>query len=237
MTGMDSLLVTLPIDINALPALLDKYLVQFKDESYKKTFPWVDHIGEVHDVNLREELDHSLLSAIKSSDLSELKAWLAVPALIDWEQVGGFRYNTDMRTDAKPDLHLRDFLATVPDIGEITIDRLRQRHAYAYDAADESWLKRWTLYSCLYGEIERDETTYLLSGGTWYRVEKDFVGAVNRYVSKLVKRSPLPPYSDASEGAYNRRGRTLEQGKDCFDGSRTHPCRRNDGGVLRSLHN
>jgi len=213
MTGMDSLAVTLPINIKSLPSLLDKYLVQFKDESYKQNFPWVDHIGEVHDGRLREELDRSLLSAIQSSDLSDLKAWLAVPELIDWEQVGGFRYNPDKSIDPKPDLHLRDFLATVPNVARITVDRLRERHVYAYDSGDENLVRRWTVYSCLYGEVDRDQTTYLLSGGIWYRVEKDFVATVDRYVAKLVKISSLPAYTDASEGAYNRRVARASKGK------------------------
>jgi uncharacterized protein (TIGR04141 family) len=213
MTGMDSLAVTLPISIKSLPALLDKYLVQFKDDSYKRSFPWVDHIGEVHDAALRAELDQVLLTTIQDSDLSDLKAWLAVPALIDWEQIGGFRYSANKSNEPKPDLHLRDFLETVADGKGLTVDRLRQRHVYAYDAEDEHWIKRWTVYSCLYGEVERDDTTYLLSSGTWYRVEKDFVGAVDRYVAKLVTNSSLPSYSDASEGAYNKRIARLSKGK------------------------
>jgi len=53
MTGMDSLLVAVPTKVAALPALLDRYLVKFEDEAYKKTFPWVDHIAEVRDPKLR----------------------------------------------------------------------------------------------------------------------------------------------------------------------------------------
>jgi uncharacterized protein (TIGR04141 family) len=102
---------------------------------------------------------------------------------------------------------------TVTDIGAVTAEILRHRHVFAYDTDDERWLRRWTVYSCLYGEIERDETTYLLSSGVWYRVERDFVATIDRYVARLVKTSTLPAYADKSEGDYNKRVSAASKGK------------------------
>lgn len=213
MTGMDALLVTVPATADRLPALLDSYLVQFKSDGYKKTFPWVDHIGEVRDPNLKGKLDDQLLSLIRTAEPSDLSAWLAVPDLIEWAEIGGFRYKDHDSEDLHTDLHIRDFLATVAGPDTITADALRHRYVYAYGADDDEWLKRWSVYSCLYGELERDGTTYLLSGSKWYRVDSDFVGTVNRSVARLVEDSELPAYQDKSEGDYNKRVAVASGGK------------------------
>jgi uncharacterized protein (TIGR04141 family) len=213
MTGMDALLVTVPVTLNGIPSLLDSYLTQFRSDEYKKTFPWVDHIGEVRGPQLRDHLDEQLLSLIRTSDPSDISAWLAVPELIEWAEIGGFRYKNHDDEDLHADLHIRDFLATVSDAADFSVESLRHRHVYAYDAQDETWVKRWTVYNCLYGEIERDETTYLLSGGKWYRVDRDFVATVNRSVARLVEDGSLPPYADKSEEEYNKRVARASSGK------------------------
>lgn len=62
MTGMDSLLVAVPTKLAALPALLDRYLVKFEDEAYKKTFPWVGRADEMREhVDLSEQLPLEIL--------------------------------------------------------------------------------------------------------------------------------------------------------------------------------
>jgi uncharacterized protein (TIGR04141 family) len=213
MTGMDALLVTVPTTIEALPSLLDKYLIRYEDDSYKKTFPWVDHIGEVRDAKLRAELDEQLVAMIRTSAPSDMSAWLAVPDLIEWAEIGGFRYRSSNEAELYADLHVRDFLDTVADVDVVTAETLRHRHVFAYDTDDERWIRRWTVYSCLYGEIEHDATTYLLSSGVWYRVEREFVATIDRLVARLVRTSTLPIYSDKSEGDYNKRVSAASSGK------------------------
>ncbi len=205
MTGMDSLLVAVPTKLAALPALLDRYLLRFEDEAYKKTFPWVDHIAEVRDPKLRGELDEALVQTIRTEDPSDMSAWLAVPDLIEWAEIGGFRYRESGDADVYPDLHIRDFLTTVSDPKKITVATMKQRHVFAYGVEDDQSVKRWTMYACLYGELERDKTTYLLTGGKWYCVERDFVAAVNADIATLARPCSLPKYNDKSEGAYNAR--------------------------------
>lgn len=213
MTGMDALLVTVPVTLDRIPSLLDSYLNQFHSDEYKKAFPWVDHIGEVRDPQLRDLLDDQLLSSIRTADPSDISAWLAVPELIEWAEIGGFRYKNHENEELHSDLHLRDFLATVTDVRDLSVDALRHRHVYAYDVQGDAWTKRWTVYNCLYGEIERGGTAYLLSGGKWYRVDRDFVATVNRSVARIVANSELPAYADKSEEHYNKRVARESAGK------------------------
>jgi uncharacterized protein (TIGR04141 family) len=210
---MDSLLVATPTTVGKLPALLDEYLTQFQDDSYKKSFPWVDHIAEVRDPKLRSQLDESLIGMIRAEDPSDLSAWLAVPELVEWAEIGGFRYRDADAADLYPDLHIRDFLRSVQDPKTLSVATLKQRQVFAYGVDDGTWTERWTVYACLYGEVEHDKTTYLLSSGKWYRVEKEFVATVNADIGGLVIASMLPNYADKSEGAYNERVASASGGK------------------------
>jgi uncharacterized protein (TIGR04141 family) len=213
MTGMDSLLVAVPTKLAGVPALLDSYLLKFEDEEYKKTFPWVDHISEVRDPKLRDLLDADLVNTIRTGDPSDMPAWLAVPDLVEWADIGGFRYRSTPHAIRYPDLHIRDFLTTVANPEHLSVATLKQRRAFAYGVDDEGWFKTWTLYACLYGELERDNTTYLLSTGKWYRVERDFVAAVNADIAPLIQPFALPDYTDKSEGDYNERVAKQSKGK------------------------
>lgn len=206
MTGMDSLTVAVPLRLGALHGVLDQYLAKFHDTTYREAFPWIDHIGEVRDPVRRESLDTDLIELLRQEKLGDMRAWLSVPDLIEWARVGGFRYSPK-RGDLSPDLHLRDFFDVLDDRTSLSLATLKQRRAFAIDVEGEQAIDDWSIYECLYCELEQDGTTYLLSSGKWYRVDRDFVGSVTRAVKKLVRSEPLPlpTYDDADEGAYNER--------------------------------
>lgn len=205
MTGMDSLTVSVRVRPQDLGELLDLYGKKF-DEPYKEVFRWVEHIGEVRDRVLREKLDDKLVEMLRAADIADVRAWLSVPELIQWAQVDGFRYN-ERRGELHEDLHLRDFFDTLTDRSSLDLGTLKRRCAFAIGMEGDQVVHRWSIYECVYCELDLDETTFLLSGAKWYRVDKDFVAQTNRAVKQLVKKDalPLPPYNDASETAYNKR--------------------------------
>lgn len=52
-------------------------------------------------------------------------------------------------------------------------------------------------------EIDYDGELYLLSDGTWFRINKDFAADIDRVVDNIPQTSvALQPYNDADEGAY-----------------------------------
>jgi hypothetical protein len=57
--------------------------------------------------------------------------WLAVPELEDWARISGFKYRNRAAAQDLPDLHLRDFLANLPDPCLTNTDDLHKRYAYA----------------------------------------------------------------------------------------------------------
>ena len=138
----------------------------------------------------------------------------------------GWRYPTslngqrlmDLDTILSPEmqnttiLHLSDFVEEVREFlgddfkpSNINLNLLKHRNVLCI-GDDDQIIRKWSLYSCLYCELEQDGHTYLLSGGKWYRVDRDFVHEVNKYFEQLPRfERELPEYNDDAEEIYNAR--------------------------------
>lgn len=131
--------------------------------------------------------------------------WMAVPEVISWENVSGFRFPGQAGRIEYHDIHLDHFLESLPDPPGVDEHLLKSRMVECLDH-DGSLLKHWRVYKCLYCELDHQGDSYLLSGGSWYRVKRDFVDQVNAAVDLIPNYDrPLAEYDDASESDYIRR--------------------------------
>ena len=203
-TGMDALHISVPVGLAGLPDLLDKLIEKYLDISYRKNFPWVDQIAEVRDSTVQSALDELLVKKLRSGKREQI--WMAVPEVISWDNVGGFRFPcVSGRRIEYHDIHLAHFLESVSNPTEINQELLNSRCVECVDAAGNP-LKHWKVHRCLYCELEYQDNAYLLSGGNWYRVRRDFVNQVNAAVDAIQDYDgKLPEYDDVSEGAYVKR--------------------------------
>jgi uncharacterized protein (TIGR04141 family) len=198
LSGMDSLHCATRTTVADLKPLLRRYAEKSEDDSYKKSFPWIDHIAEVTDKNLIGQLDELLIQSINGE---RERCWLCIPEIIDWGRTAGFRYALSRKSAEFQDLSFDGFLESVDgDLPDAAF--LRRRHAYRIDnegnVSDE-----WQIYRCVYGELEHENRTFVLSSGRWFRIEKEFVQTVNAFFGALPRyERELPEYDDGSEGAY-----------------------------------
>lgn len=206
MAGYDSLHVLARVDLSSLRDLLSRYLTQFAKDTYKQTFPWVDHIGEVKEPGLKATLDGLMLAAVQTDPPD--RCWFAVPEPIEWNRVAGFRFRQGTKHAIVHDISIQAF---IEDSGirpqDITIDLLHERSVMAVNG-DDMKMNAWSVYRCVYCEVEHGDDTFLLTGGKWYRIETDFVRQVNEFFANVPRadaRLQLPLYDDATEGAYNAR--------------------------------
>ena len=208
--GRDALGTHIRIELEELPDLLARYLKRHQSKKYKAAFPWVDHIAGVKDVLLRKQLDRQLVGLIQREQLEN--CWLAVPEIVNWDEIDGFRYGRYKRNPSHHDLDLRAWLTelrTTPRKGfsatEIDLRLLETRRVLALD--DQGVTKhKWSIYKCLNAEIEGDDgAAYLLSAGKWFRVARNFVQATNDYFDQLPRFDrALPEYCHEGEGSYNK---------------------------------
>ncbi len=203
LSGKDALRTCASIAMDQLPDLLKRYQTQFRSKAYQKTFPWIDHIAEVTRASQKEELDLLLVDQIKAKNLE--RCWMAVPEIVDWASIDGFRFGTTKKHPKHDDIHLDGFLEEVSDPANITIENLRHRYVFCI-GDDDRQINQWPVYKCIYCEIDVNGESYLLSGGKWYRVTKDFVAEVNDSFARIPHYPvAFPEYDDDSEGAYNER--------------------------------
>jgi uncharacterized protein (TIGR04141 family) len=210
-SGMDALRACVSVSLEKLPDLLGRYTAKFRSRAYQKNFPWIDNIAEVSRASQKDELDQRLVALIKAKPVE--RCWMAVPEIVEWANIDGFRFGVSKRNPKHNDIHLDNFLRELRDPARVTISQLRQ-HRVLCIGDDDQLIHQWPVYKCIYCELDVDKDSYLLSGGKWYRVTRDFVADVNAAFASI-PRYPVefPEYDDASEGEYNARVAAAEPGR------------------------
>jgi uncharacterized protein (TIGR04141 family) len=217
LAGMDALTATCKLSLDDLPDLLRAYLAKSLETTYKQKYPWVDNIREVREKRLKKRLDEELLNVLGEAD--NPKAWLAVPDLVDWNDIDGFKYSAAKSAVLFPDLHLRDYLDKVLKKAP-SIDMLRSQRVYGIRATSNQPFDKWPVYRCLYAEVTLDKRTYLLTGGAWYSVDLDFMNMINAAVNAIPQTNFVPlDYTEGDDEAdYNKKLATFLAGACCLDG-------------------
>lgn len=202
MTGMDALGVAAPVTLETLAEQLERYLTLSRSSHYRSHFGWIDHIAEVRDVNRRARLDEVLVERLKSAPVE--RVWLAVPVVIDWSDVGGFRYGSSKKQERYHDLHTEQIASHFAG-KDITLDRLRDTQVVCYSESTDNRIDHWSLYQCLYCEVEEAGHVFLLSSGKWYCVARSFVDEVKLTYDGIPRSAVvLPQCTHSDEGAYNK---------------------------------
>jgi uncharacterized protein (TIGR04141 family) len=205
LTGMDALHTDVDVELQGVSDLLDDYYRKSRSNEYKKAFQWVDQIAHVTNQELLKVLDDRLVKLVQGREFD--RCWLAVPEIVDWARVRGFRYSGSPRRAMYHDIHLEKFLEHVDDPDHLDSDRLRNRRVFCFEE-DDRLLENWSVYRCLNSELDHKGSSYLLSGGKWYSVVKDFVQRVNNEFAQIPRYDGVfSDYTDTdeSEGYYNER--------------------------------
>jgi len=174
-TGGDLLSMTASVDINDIVIFLQKIYDRYVSEKYRENFEWVDHIKKVKDSRLITKLGEELIRLINESSPN---IWMAVPDVIDWEDIKGFRYTKE--NNIYDDIYIDIVKSTFTD-GLYEIAQLKEKRIAAISALDDSReYAAWTAYRCLYGELEYEDKSYCINNGKWYRIDKSFVEDINK---------------------------------------------------------
>jgi uncharacterized protein (TIGR04141 family) len=198
-TGSDSLHVYVKVDINSIQEFLRFCYTRYLSKDYLIDFDWVDQIQHVKNPTLIEKLEAVVLKKYNNRDFDTL--WMAVPDLLDWNTLRGFKYYP-RQEDPSDDIDLQVFRTAVGEIEDIT--QLNTRYVHALSSAGDFDLAHWSSFKCLYGEIKYYRKHYLLNGGKWYIIDNDFVKLVNGIYSKIaLSKISLLDYDHDNEGAYN----------------------------------
>jgi uncharacterized protein (TIGR04141 family) len=209
--GFDSLHVVARIEFADLRSRLATYLQKSQSKIYQKEFGWIDHVREVRDSKLMDQLTRQLVKDLKSSRPSQ--CWMAPYGIIDWNEVSYFQFGTAQSAPRFSNLTLERFIEHVGGRKKLTPDALEKGSVRAL-LADDSIAHDWPVQRCLQAELQFGQKSYLLSSGKWYQIDDDFVTAIDRIVGAIPTCDVgLPEYEDATEGKYNERAADSSQNR------------------------
>ena len=198
-SGSDAFSISVEADIETIGEVLDRCYTKYKSDEYRGAFSWIDHIMPLKKGELIDTLDNLLLG--KLQDDNEQNTWLAVPDIIDWEDITVVKYEEN--GEEHEDVLMETFRQEILQGRELTIPFLKHRYVSAYNANGDLRYK-WSYYKCIYSEIEHDAKLYMLNAGSWYQVENDYKRQVeDTYNAVPLSNLAFIDYNHADEGAYN----------------------------------
>lgn len=198
--GSDAAIAGLKVKFSGLADVAERFLAAYNDTLYRDRFAWVDHVRLVKDGMRIDELNRSLVEALRS-DTS--RPYLAPPSMLAWANVE-FSYTRDR--DRHADLDTEDYLANV-DLTDLDVETLR-RHEVRVFAVDSSIEQdHWSVYSCLVFETKLGDAAFVLSEGQWFEVAANLAEEVQEGLNGIPKSGiALPPARDGEwEEVYNER--------------------------------
>ena len=213
-SGAVSLHISIPVKVDNLPGLCSKLLDKFEEKTYKERFPWVDHITDVKNSTLVEELNNVLVKAIQEKEFEGL--FLAIPEVVDWELVHGFKYNRSDE-DIRDDIHIADVLPPDEELKEkVNISWLKRKSVFCVSADNEQIIYEWSLFDCVNYEVKRnnkDNSTYLLTAGKWFKIDTDYVTSISEEIKDIPEYNnfKFPEHDGEPEGDYNKKVSELDK--------------------------
>lgn len=200
-TGADSLTVSTSVKLNKITDFLRDVFSIYQSNTYKEHFSWIDHIAPVKDKNLISRLEECAVKALLSGDKS---VWFAVPVVIEWETIIGFRYTPQGETF--DDILTEDVLGALKS-SLVEFEQLKQKRVLVIDSTTNEVRESWPVSRCLYGEIQLESEEYCITDGRWYKVDNTYSDTINRdYETTKISDIVFPDYTKNHNGEkdYNK---------------------------------
>lgn len=191
MTGADSLTLNTTVNVDTILPKLTQLYSLFISDAYKLHFSWVDNISAIGEHSLIGRLDNELFAKINNREIENI--WLAIPTLVDWADIGYFKYSGrggDQHDDVSLESALEELFA---DNNDIKPSDFKKCAVKAFDREGTIRIKEWPLYKCLYGELLLDGKQFVLNDGSWYLVDNNFYTAVERIYNGMERSNIVFP--------------------------------------------
>jgi uncharacterized protein (TIGR04141 family) len=137
------------------------------------------------------DFDGLLLTKLKQKEFD--KIWMAVPEVVDWVSIKGFRYLRRKEAALVDDLDIKDFLDTLGD-ATLDVEALKQARVHVVSAKTDEVTDHWSAYQCIYAEAEHKGL-----------IVKDFAEQIKKGFAQMEQSAvALPDFAHTDENAYNK---------------------------------
>jgi uncharacterized protein (TIGR04141 family) len=217
--GKDAISVSIKKNVNEINDVLLELYKAYISNKYKERFDWFDNFSAVNDKKLAADLDNKIAAKINDDSKVDVIYWLAIPEVIEWENTKCFKYSSRNNAIEYQDIIFDDFKDSLNDDEKpnITVDLLKSKKVQQIDTNDQS-IKEWSIYKCLYAEIDFNREKYLLITGKYYKVDATYKNMIESDYS-VDTTFTLPDWDKKDrENVYNNKVATNDNTYQCLDG-------------------
>lgn len=176
-------------------------------EDFKMRFRAIDDVRTVPEEDT-PALEQRLLEILEQETE---RVNLSPAELLDWDDVSVFRFSLDGSTFEE--LGYPDIQPALLAEG-LSLELLETEQVDCLDDQGET-IAKWTLFEALDVELDVGDDTFLLVGGRFYSVAKDYLDDLHRYLDTIQESAAVLPASfvwqvngkkvEETEGRYNER--------------------------------
>jgi uncharacterized protein (TIGR04141 family) len=153
------------VDLDSFTDIAETLYAAYQKKTYQKSYPWIDKITQERDAGVVKLLDGALVQKINQGQFE--KIWLAIPEILNWEEIDGFSYRAPPQSPKKagpvlhPDIDLESWLKETKLDGQVTLDNLCSKKIFKCikNGMEPS---AWKVYRCLNAEIDLKLKKYRL---------------------------------------------------------------------------
>lgn len=198
--GADSFNVSVEAGMHNIVDILSAVFEAYCSDAYKESFDWIDRISQVKSPSVISKLNAAAVGLINdcSPDI-----WMAVPEVIEWEKVSGFKVTGD--ETLYQDILIDKVVASIRG-GLADFSQLKNRQVKMLGTESSQVLNSWSSDRCLFGEISFGGNQYCINGGKWYQIDLSFARHVNNAYNEIPVSDIAFPDCAAKmkEGEYNK---------------------------------
>ncbi len=197
-TGKVAFTVSAKVTVVNIKDFLKECFKYYKKDDYKKNFNFIDQIKAIRN---QDEWNEKLISKLKNIDEENIKLWMAIPEIIEWEDIAGFSFS-GKKEDLSDDITLENFKESLTDsqIQSIDLNFLKRKKIIAFNNSTDDEYKDWSSFQCCYCEVTEGNRKIILTNGKWYEIAKGFVEEIEKNYSALMTASTGTVLLDCESG-------------------------------------
>jgi len=198
-TGTTAFKITADLNYADLPDKCARALELYDSDAYQENFALIDNLRPEKDPAVVARLDDQLLTALNNQEFDQIS--LSPPEIIEHREIVGFKYRGYAGDQIKPDLDIADYFAVRTDEDALDLATLKRHKVHVQFEDDEDARPMWALYKCIIFDCVIDERQYILTEGSWFRIDSGFRDRTNQFFQDSVVEMALPT---AGAGEFER---------------------------------
>lgn len=200
-TGSDSLKINSKFKLEQIEDLSKKIIELYLSNEYTK-HPQLSNIDKISKVKDTAKLDLLNSNLVNNFNKQDSNIFLTNYEIVEYEDCEYYAYSGFASKNLFNDLDINDLYN---ELGQkiISIKNLKEYQIRIYKNEDDTNPKHWKLYNCIVADAILDEKHYILSLGTWYEIDKNFIEHVETTIKSLEFESNNL-FNDYDASIYNK---------------------------------